>query len=83
LPDDECLVEVPEVVERDPPAQPVRSHELTQLLHDVLQQLGMLLPRPLVEPNGEPGERRVYLPNGKTVDRWVKIVKARRTDRQF
>ncbi len=59
MPDDERLVEVPEVVESDSPAQPVRSHELPQLLHDVLQQFGVLLPRPLVEPNGEPGERRV------------------------
>jgi len=59
LPDDERLVEVPEVVESDSPAQPVRSHELPQLLHNVLQQLGVLLPRPLVEPNGEPGERRI------------------------
>jgi hypothetical protein len=61
LPDDERLVEMPEVVKRDSSAQPVRSHELPQLLHNVLQQLGVLLPRPLVEPNGEPGEKRVEL----------------------
>jgi hypothetical protein len=61
LPDDERFVEVPEVVERYSPAQPIRSHELPQLLHNVLQQLGVLLPSPLVEPNGEPDERRVEL----------------------
>ncbi len=59
MPDDERLVEVPEVVESDSPAQPIRSHELPQLLHNVLQQLGVLLPRPFVEPNGEPDKRRV------------------------
>ena len=51
MPDDQCLVEVPEIVESDSPAQPVWRHELPQLLHNVLQQLRVLCTGALVEPD--------------------------------
>ena len=59
-PDDERLVEVPEIVHGDGPAQPVRGHELPQLLQDVLHQLLVPLPSSLVEPHRKPSMKEDF-----------------------